>query len=148
MVNGQGQTIGLWTNVVFLLSFDPSACKLPNLIQWMPLGSKCCLFIFRSQGQTADLCTNVGCSIFYSLLCLKVVKLGTVDAPKVDDPYWFSGHIDKGQGHTASCPLNISWWLCIKISKLVTVGAYRVDVPYWFSRSNCWFLKKCCPLNV
>ena len=56
------------------ISFDPFAWKLPKLVQWMFIESRCSLLIFRPQGQrsrikllvfdkTAGLWKNVGCSI-------------------------------------------------------------------------------------
>ena len=36
MVKGQGQTVGLCTIDVCLISFDFSAGKIPNLVLWIP----------------------------------------------------------------------------------------------------------------
>ena len=60
--------------------------RLPNLIHWMPLESRCSVLIFRSHGQRSQ--SNC-CSLYklYPLnefwpLCFEVAKLGTVVAPR------------------------------------------------------------------
>ena len=52
---------------VQMLSAHYLLTSMLNLVQWIPQESKCCLFNFRSKGQTAYLSTNVGCSIFFLL---------------------------------------------------------------------------------
>ena len=94
-------------------------------------------------------------NIFW-FLCLKVAKLGTVDAPyRVEIPYWFSGHNVKVQGQTAGlhpkrCLFIISWpfvwwwnllhWLTLKRNSLVT----RSRSNYWSSFQhyllNIWWV--------
>ena len=41
---------GVWCSI----SFDPFAMKLPNIVQWMPIG-----FLVKGQGQTADFWKNI-----------------------------------------------------------------------------------------
>ena len=66
-------------------SSNVHSCKFLNLLQWMPLESRCSYWfsghMVKSQGQTIDLCTNdVYPNIFWTLY-LKVTKLGTVNVP-------------------------------------------------------------------
>ena len=62
MVKGQGQTAGLWKNVILSISLDSFAGKLPNLVQWMPLESRLPFlmswYVVKSQGQAAGLWKN------------------------------------------------------------------------------------------
>ena len=56
----------------------------------------------------------------------------------VDDLYWFSGHMFKGQGQTTllspiCCPLNIFWPLHLINTKDGHGLRPIVDSPYWFS---------------
>ena len=79
------------------ISFHPFACKLPNLVQWMPLESRCFLLIFRSHDQRPR--SNCWSSF---PLCWKVPKLGAHRClQQVNDPYSCSRHMVKGQGQTA-----------------------------------------------
>ena len=81
MVKGQGQTAGLWLNV---FSLDPFAWKWPYLVQLMSLVSIWPLLILKSHAQRSR--SNCKSMIKFCLLniswplCLKVTKLGTVDA--------------------------------------------------------------------
>ena len=62
----------------------------------------------KGQGQTAGLCTNNVRSISSDFSARKLPNLVQV----VDDQYWYSGHMIKGQTAVLlkkCCPLNISW---------------------------------------
>ena len=97
------------------ISFDSSAWKLPNLVQWMPIESRKYWFsdyMVKSQDQTVGLWKDV------VLLLLDTVVFNFEQWLHLESrwPHWFSGHVDvvKGQGQTADlhpkyCLLTILW---------------------------------------
>ena len=116
-----------WPSVVRSISFDPFTWSKTNLVQVLPSMSRWSLLIFRShvkgQGHT---------TLESSMLSAQYLLTPSLDqyqtwcrcCPQwVDDPYWFSGHMFKGQGQTTllslvCCPRNIVWPLHLINTKL------------------------------
>ena len=78
--------LSVWKNVVCSISRDHFTEKFPNLVQRMPLQIRWHLSIFCSHGQRSrSNCRNLyKCCLLniFGLLCMKVSKLATVDAPR------------------------------------------------------------------
>ena len=91
--------------VVCSISFDPFTWSIPYLVQGLPSMSIWFLLIFRSHVQRS----RSNHSAQPTVLCAKYLLNTLLDQYQtwcrgfpqwVDDPYWFSGHIFKGQGQT------------------------------------------------
>ena len=110
------------------ISFDPFTWSIPNSVQWLRPIIRWFLLIFRSHVQRSRL----NHSFEPSVLSAQYLLTPSLDqyqtwcrgCPQwVDDPYWFSGHMIKGQGQTTllsplCCPLNIFWPLHLINTKL------------------------------
>ena len=63
---------------------------------------------------------------------------------RVDDPYWFSGHVVKGQSQNywslyKGCSLNIFWPFCLKVASLGIMdapGKYMTPSDFQFTWSK------------
>ena len=126
-----GRYVGLSVckpSVVRSIFFDPFTWSIPNLVQGLPSMNRWSLIIFRSHVQRSrsnhsSQPTELSPQYLltpshhqYQTLCR--------DCPQwVDDPYWFSGHMFKGQGQTTilssmCCPISIFWTLYVINIKL------------------------------
>ena len=95
--------------VVRSISFDPFTWSIPNLVQGLTSMSRWSLLIFRSHVQRSrsnhssqpTLFNPVCCplNIFWPFL-IKYQTWCRGCLQRVDDPYWFSGHMFKGQSQT------------------------------------------------
>ena len=111
------------------ISFDPFSWSIPNLVQGLSSMSRWSLLIFRSHVQRS----MWNHSSQPSVMSAKYLLTPSLDhyqtwcrgCPQwVDDYYWFSGHMFKGQCETTLlsplwCPLNIFWPLHLVIPNLV-----------------------------
>ena len=107
--------------VVRSISFDLFTWSIPNLVQGLPSISRLSLLVFRSHVQRSRSNHSSQPTVFFAqyLLTPSLDQYQTWcrGFPHwVDDPYWFSGHMLKGQGQTTllspvCCPLNIFWLL-------------------------------------
>ena len=106
-------------SVVRSISFDPFTWSLLNLVQGLHLMSIWSLLIFRSHVQRSRSKHSLNPSVLsaQSLLTLSLDHYQTWCrgcAQWVDNLFWFSGHMFKGQGQSTIltpvwCPLNIFW---------------------------------------
>ena len=110
------------------ISFDPFTWSIPNLVQGLRPISRWPLLIFRSHVQRSRSNHSSKPSVL-SAQYLLTLSLGQYQtwcrgcSQLVDDPYWFSGHMIKGQGQTTilsplCCSLNIFWPLHLINTKL------------------------------
>ena len=117
-----GRYVGLSVcrpSVVLSISFDPFTWSIPNLVQGFPSKSRWSLLIFRSHVQRS----RSNQSSQPSVLSAQYLLTSSLDqyqtwcrgCPQwVDGPYWFSGHMFKGQHQITllspvCCLLNIFW---------------------------------------
>ena len=132
--------------VVRSISFDLFTWSIPNLVQGLPSISRLSLLVFRSHVQRSRSNHSSQPTVFFAqyLLTPSLDQYQTWcrGFPHwVDDPYWFSGHMLKGQGQTTllspvCCPLNIFWPLHLINTNLgagFALNEYPVGDPYWFS---------------
>ena len=110
------------------ISSDPFTWSIPNLVQGLSSMSKCSLLIFRSHVPRS----RSNHSSQPTVLSAQYLLTPSLDQYQtwsrgclqwVDDPYWFSGHMFKGQGQTTlmsplCCPGNILWPLHLINTKL------------------------------
>ena len=115
-------------SVVRSISFDPFTWSIPNLVQGLPSMSRWSPLIFRSHVQRS----RSNHSFQPTVLSAQYLLNPLLDQYQtwyrgfpqwIDDPYWFSGHMFKGQGQTTlfsplCCPLNIFWPLYLINTKL------------------------------
>ena len=115
LIKGQGQTAGLCTNVVNLISFDSFAWKLSNLVQLMPLEKKISGHVIRGQDQNESI---------YSIN----QSINTKFAILIDYPYWYLV-IKSCLNYFPSsqyCQLNILWTICLIITQIYTLVTSRM----------------------
>ena len=91
--------------VVRSISFDPFTWSIPNLVQGLPSMSRWFLLIFRPHVQRSRLNHSSQPSVLSGQYLLTPLldqyQTWCRGCPQpVDDPYWFSGHMFKGQGQT------------------------------------------------
>ena len=114
--------------VLCSISFDPFTWSIPNLVQGFPSMIRWSLLIFRSHVQRSR-SNNSSQPTVLSAQYLLTPSLNQYQTwcrgcPQwVDNPYWFCGHMFKGQGQTTllnslCCPLNIFWPLHLINTKL------------------------------
>ena len=145
MLQGQGQTAGI---NVCSISFDsfPWSTSIKFLFLSPP---------FETRGILLCTCRSVGrlivCrpsdvrSIFFDYSARKFPNLVQwMPRERVDVPYWFSGHIFKGEGQTAGlhhacCLLNILW--PFDGYQTCCTHLLTLEIALWVtrSRSNYWF---------
>ena len=132
MVEGQGQTASLCTNVVSPISFGFFALKLRNLVKWMPLVKIWSLFLFRSCAQRSRL----NCWADLHLKCCLILWLSNWWLPNFSTMFDFSKKIipialwvtrswSNYWFSSQHCPLNILWTIRLIITKHGTVVAAR-----------------------
>ena len=123
-----GRSVVCRPSVVHSISFDPFARSIPNLVQGLPSKSIWPLLIFRSY----VLRSRSNHSSQPSVLSAQYLLTPSLDQYQtwckgcsqwVNDLYWFSGHIFKGQCQITllspvCCPLNIFWLLHLINTKL------------------------------
>ena len=126
-----GMSVGMSVcrpSVVRWISFDPFIWSIPNLEQGLTSMSKWSLLIFTSHVQRS----RSNHSLEPTVLSAQYLLTPSLDQYQtwcrgclqwVDDPYWFSGHMFKGQGQTTllspvCCLLNIFWTLHLINTKL------------------------------
>ena len=100
-------------SVVRSISLDPFTWSIPNLVQGFPSMSRWSLLIFRShvQRSTSNHSSQPTVLSTQYLLTpsLDQYQIWCRGCPQwVDDPYWFSGHMFKGQGQTTLEPSVLS----------------------------------------
>ena len=127
MAKGQGQTAGLWKNIVNSISLDSFDRKLPNLVQEMPLESRWPVLMFRSHVQRSrSICwfsSQVLSTRDLMILCMMVIKFAIL----VNYLYWVTRARSNYSSSSHHCPLNIIWTICLVINKPGTLVATR----YW-----------------
>ena len=99
----------------YLLNISWPICwKWPNLVQWMPLGSRWLLLIFRSHGvrsgQTASHHTNVSAQYLLTPFLENRQNPYNGYPLRLDIPYWCSGHMVKGWSQTVGLNIKIYRW--------------------------------------
>ena len=112
MFKGQGLTTLLSPLCCLLNIFDSFTWSIPNLVQGLPSMSRWSLLIFRSHVQKSRSNHSWAQCV---LLTRSIDQYQTwcKGCPQwVDDPYWFSSQMFKGQGQTTllslvCCPLYI-----------------------------------------
>ena len=133
-------------SLVQSISFDPFTWSILNLVQGLPSMSRWSLLIFRSHVQRS----RSNYSSKPSVLSGQYLLTPSLDQYHtkcrgcnkwVDDDYWFSGHMFKGQGQTTllsplSCPLNIFWPLYLINTNLVQGLPLMSRWPLLISRSH------------
>ena len=115
-------------SLVRSISFDPFTWSITNLVQGLPTMSRWSLLIFRSHVQRSRSKHSSQPTVLsgqYLLTpSLDQYQTWCRGCPQwVDDPYWFSGHMFKGQGQSTllsllCCSLNIFWPLYLINTKL------------------------------
>ena len=114
--------------VVCSISFDPFTCLIPNVVQGLLPISRWLLLIFwphvqRSRSNHSSQPTVLSPQ-YHLTPSLDQYQTCSRGCPQwVDDHYWFSGHMFKGQGQSTllspvCCPLNIFWPLHLLNTKL------------------------------
>ena len=110
------------------ISLDPFTWSIPNSVQGLLSMSSWSLLIFRSHIQRSRSNHSSQPTVLSAQYLLtpsldQYLTWGRGCPQWVDHPYWFSGHMFKGQGQTTPlgplcCPLNIFWPLHLMNTKL------------------------------
>ena len=143
-----GRYVGLSVcrpSLVRPISFDPFTWSIPNLVQGLPSMSRWSLLIFRSSRSNHSSLPNVLSAQYLLTPSLGQYQTWCRGCPQwVDDPYWFSGYMFKGQGQITllsplCCPLNIFWPLHLINTILgagVALNDYMIPIDFQVTYSK------------